>query len=82
MQQRNPGITFKSDRQRDNLEPLKRFLLEQGDDIDVRDHEGLTLLHKAIADQNLELARELIFLGADVNATDAPWSDAAARRGL
>jgi ankyrin repeat protein len=72
MRKRNPGVSFKSDRDRrnDNLAPLKRHLLDRGDDLDVRDEEGLTLLHKATMEQNVELVKELINLDVDVNATD------------
>ncbi|WP_353283875.1 ankyrin repeat domain-containing protein [Wolbachia endosymbiont (group A) of Lypha dubia] len=58
------GICFDGD----GSEALGRSILENGEDIDAQDKDGVTPLHWAVADNNKELAKLLIKHGADVDA--------------
>ncbi|WP_265032063.1 ankyrin repeat domain-containing protein [Wolbachia endosymbiont (group A) of Merzomyia westermanni] len=55
------GICFDGD----GSEALGRSILENGEDIDAQDKDGVTPLHWAVADNNKELAKLLIKYGAD-----------------
>ncbi|WP_265021508.1 ankyrin repeat domain-containing protein [Wolbachia endosymbiont (group A) of Icerya purchasi] len=58
------GICFDGDRS----EALGQSILENGEDIDAQDKDGVTPLHWAVEDNNKELAKLLIKHGADVDA--------------
>ncbi|MCX3064712.1 ankyrin repeat domain-containing protein [Wolbachia endosymbiont of Drosophila pseudotakahashii] len=58
------GICFDGD----GSEALGQSILENGEDIDSQDKDGVTPLHWAVADNNKELAKLLIKHGADVDA--------------
>jgi|GEM_PF-3178286 len=62
---------------------LALFLIESGAPLDVREHEGYTLLHEAAIGGDPQLIRLLVERGLDVNATDdysdTPLRDIAAR---
>ncbi|WP_264707049.1 ankyrin repeat domain-containing protein [Wolbachia endosymbiont (group A) of Acrocera orbiculus] len=58
------GICFDGD----GSEALGQSILENGEDIDAQDKDGVTPLHWAVADNNKELAKLLIKHGADVDA--------------
>lgn len=60
----NSGICFDGD----GSEALGQSILENGEDIDAQDKDGVTPLHWAVADNNKELAKLLIKHGADVDA--------------
>jgi ankyrin repeat protein len=49
--------------------PVVRDLLKQGGDVNAAQGDGMTALHWAAADGNLELARMLLYAGANPNAT-------------
>ncbi|MFC1765744.1 ankyrin repeat domain-containing protein [Planctomycetota bacterium] len=57
-----------------NQEKVKAFL-DQGIDIEVRDHKGYTPLHCASLRGHEELIQFLISRGADENATDKEWGN-------
>ncbi|WP_341814953.1 ankyrin repeat domain-containing protein [Wolbachia endosymbiont (group A) of Chalcis sispes] len=58
------GICFDGD----GSEALGQSILENGEDIDAQDENGLTFLHRAAANNNEELAKLLIKHRADVDA--------------
>ncbi|WP_265039019.1 ankyrin repeat domain-containing protein [Wolbachia endosymbiont (group A) of Yponomeuta plumbellus] len=60
----NSGICFDGD----GSEALGQSILENGEDIDAQDKDGVTPLHWAVADNNKELAKLLIKHGGDVDA--------------
>ncbi len=57
------GICFDGD----GSETLGQSILENGEDINAQDKDGVTPLHWAVADNNKELAKLLIKHGADVD---------------